>query len=333
MTGLSAEASAGGRGAADSAAEALDTLAKNGKSFHWASRLLGRRMAADAAELYSFCRLLDDIADGDADGGKDRLSAIRNQLLILNDRAMPEEVDPALARYLSVMRRCAIPVMPMIHLLDGLLLDQSPMLVEDEERAGEICPLSCAGAVGLLMCPVLGCRDRAALLAVDMGIAMQLTNVRGIFWKMRIWAGAICRKAGAGPLTRKLSAGQLTLAAASYQAVQAAADGLLMLADRYYESRSPRPGLGYLPFRARIGIAVAGRVYRRIGVRLRARRQPACAGATARVVTSTSEKLLASLRALSGFAAHPAAEHNGKRFVHNQNLHRPSLNSMAEAMR
>ena len=47
---------------------ALQTLAKNGKSFYWASRLLGRQMASDAAELYSLCRLLDDIADCDIDG-------------------------------------------------------------------------------------------------------------------------------------------------------------------------------------------------------------------------------------------------------------------------
>jgi len=44
---------------------ALKTLAKNGKSFYWASRLLGHQMTKDAAELYSLCRLLDDIADGD----------------------------------------------------------------------------------------------------------------------------------------------------------------------------------------------------------------------------------------------------------------------------
>lgn len=322
MTGLSAEASAGGRGAADSAAEALDTLAKNGKSFYWASRLLGRRMAADAAELYSFCRLLDDIADGDADGGKDRLSAIRNQLLILNDRAMPEEVDPALARYLSVMRRCAIPVMPMIHLLDGLLLDQSPMLVEDEAELVKYA-YHVAGAVGLLMCPVLGCRDRAAFcFAVDMGIAMQLTNIARDILEDAHLGRRYLPQSWCGPLTpQEIISCSADPDTASYQAVQAAADRLLMLADRYYESG--RAGLGYLPFRARIGIAVAGQVYRRIGVRLRAR---GLSWGDGRVMTSAAEKLSASVTALTQV-------NTGKRFVHNQNLHQPIADLMAEAMR
>ena len=51
---------------------ALKTLAKNGKSFYWASCLLGRQMAIDAAELYSLCRLLDDIADGGSIGAPRR---------------------------------------------------------------------------------------------------------------------------------------------------------------------------------------------------------------------------------------------------------------------
>lgn len=322
MTGLSAEASAGGRGAADSAAEALDTLAKNGKSFYWASRLLGRRMAADAAELYSFCRLLDDIADGDADGGKARLSAIRNQLLILNDRAMPKDMDPALVRYLSVMRRCAIPVMPMIHLLDGLLLDQNPMLVEDEAELVKYA-YHVAGAVGLLMCPVLGCRDRAAFcFAVDMGIAMQLTNIArdiledahlGRRYLPQSWCGGI-------------SPAQLIACSAepdtdTYKTVQASTDKLLQLADRYYQSG--QNGLGFLPPRARMGIAVAGQVYRRIGVRLRAR---GLRWGDGRVVTSPAEKLSASLGALNQL-------NKGKQAVHDHHLHQPIADLMSEALR
>ena len=41
------------------------SLAVNGKSFHWARRFLGQRMGSNAASLYAFCRLLDDMADGD----------------------------------------------------------------------------------------------------------------------------------------------------------------------------------------------------------------------------------------------------------------------------
>ena len=39
------------------------TLKKNGKSFYWAGKFLPKQDINRAAELYSFCRLLDDIAD------------------------------------------------------------------------------------------------------------------------------------------------------------------------------------------------------------------------------------------------------------------------------
>ena len=38
-------------------------LKKNGKSFHWAGKFLNKECINRAAELYSFCRILDDIAD------------------------------------------------------------------------------------------------------------------------------------------------------------------------------------------------------------------------------------------------------------------------------
>ena len=39
------------------------SLAANGKSFDWARRFLGKQMGGDAATLYRFCRVLDDLAD------------------------------------------------------------------------------------------------------------------------------------------------------------------------------------------------------------------------------------------------------------------------------
>jgi phytoene/squalene synthetase len=47
--------------APSAAAEA--TLARQGRSFHWARRLLGATHAARATRLYAFCRHLDDLVD------------------------------------------------------------------------------------------------------------------------------------------------------------------------------------------------------------------------------------------------------------------------------
>ena len=76
------------------------SLAANGKSFHWARRLLGDRMGHDAARLYAFCRLLDDMADGDIEDGPARLAIIRADLL-----AGRGGDDPAFAAFLYMCIR------------------------------------------------------------------------------------------------------------------------------------------------------------------------------------------------------------------------------------
>ena len=49
-------------------------LAVYGKSFHWARRFLGQHMGMKAAQLYQFCRVLDDMADGDIQHGPNGLA-------------------------------------------------------------------------------------------------------------------------------------------------------------------------------------------------------------------------------------------------------------------
>ena len=53
-------------------------LATSGESFHWAKRFLGKKMGYDAARLYSFCRVLDDMADGDIPNGHEHLKDIQS---------------------------------------------------------------------------------------------------------------------------------------------------------------------------------------------------------------------------------------------------------------
>ena len=78
-------------------------LATSGESFHWAKRFLGKKMGYDAARLYSFCRVLDDMADGDIPNGHEHLTDIQNTLnklaekdlvpININFSAMPAKLD------------------------------------------------------------------------------------------------------------------------------------------------------------------------------------------------------------------------------------------------
>ena len=150
-----------------------ESLAANGRSFHWARRFLGERMGRDAARLYAFCRVLDDMADGDIRGGPKRLLVIREDLM-----AGRSGHDPALAGFHDFMLEKAFPPDVIVALIDGLLDDQKEEVALANEADLLRYAYRVAGTVGLLMCHVLDCHDEQARAhAIDLGIAMQLTNI------------------------------------------------------------------------------------------------------------------------------------------------------------
>lgn len=240
-----------------------ESLAVNGRSFHWARRFLGQRMGHDAARLYAFCRVLDDMADGDIAGGPARLEVIRADLV----SGRPGN-DPALARFYGFMQEKNFPPDVIIALIDGLLDDQKPEVALANEAELLRYAYRVAGTVGLLMCHVLDCTDENARAhAIDLGIAMQLTNIaRDVLEDAAMnrryipgeWVGGAC------PATIAEAAARPDGPVA--QQVTAAVKRLLVMADRFYVSGGL--GYGYLPLRAHFAIAIAARVYRQIGVQL-----------------------------------------------------------------
>lgn len=290
--------------------ETLDprtSLARNGRSFFWASRLLGSQMAARAAGLYAFCRVLDDMADGDIPGGPDRLASIKTRL---QNGSGP--VDPALAGFLPLMAETGIPARPLLHLIDGLLQDQQEVALEEEADLLRYC-YRVAGTVGLMICPVLDCRDQAAWpFAIDLGMAMQMTNIARDVLEDAQLGRRYLPASWAGPISpaRISRAASQPGSAEAWQIRQATAR-LLGLADRYY--RSAEAGMGALPWRARAAIMVAGRVYRQIGVELQAGGLNWQAG---RVVTSNFSKSRASLAGLLALPRVP-----GRLPAHDKSLH------------
>ena len=79
-------------------------LAVYGKSFHWARRFLGQHMGMKAAQLYQFCRILDDMADGDIEHGPKRLGRIRKDLLTAGIAS-----DPLLANFQPFLTKQNFP--------------------------------------------------------------------------------------------------------------------------------------------------------------------------------------------------------------------------------
>ena len=259
-------------------------LARHGKTFYWASLFLGSHLADRAARLYQFCRYVDDLADGDLPHRAESLENIRARLEGGNESAGPE-----IEAFIRLANDCDIPLIAARELLDGMLADQQPTAIDDTAELLRYCH-AVAGTVGLMMCRVLNCeQQRADSFAIDLGIAMQLTNI----------ARDVLEDAQMG--RRYLPACWVDLPAAtiaeahttSHQVVSDAIEKLLDLSEDYY--RSALLGIQLLPFRARFAITIALRVYRQIGCQLRRRNLRWWRG---RVYVNTAQKGLLSIRSL-----------------------------------
>jgi len=276
-----------------------DSLAINGKSFYWASHLLSAQMGYNAARLYAFCRLLDDMADGDIPNGPARLSCIHKTL----QSGQPSD-DPALAGFQPFMSKMGFSTDVLSALLEGLLQDQEDQVCLSSKIDLLQYSYRVAGTVGLLMCEVLNSETSdAKVYAIDLGIGMQLTNIaRDVLEDARMGRRYIPADwiNGLSPV----AICQASTAPDGENAIQikAAIARLLKLADKFYQSGAR--GYPYLPWRAHLGIAVAARVYRQIGVQLET---AGYAWHQGRQVTSKSMKLKCSMIALGSlFSRLPA---------------------------
>jgi phytoene synthase len=235
-------------------------LSQRGSSFALASTLLPMATARRVARLYELCRTVDDLADRHASpAATARLARIRAELAAAAPR------DPVVRELRELSREGGFPLGYARDLVKGVQGDLDPVRV-DEVGDLLVYAYRVAGTVGAMMAPMLGAEDeRAVGPAVDLGIAMQLTNIaRDVLEDARAdrrylpaaWVdlppGAI---AAATPAAR--------------ERVPAALHELLALADRYYERGAT--GLPYLPLRARATVAVAAELYRAIGTVVRER--------------------------------------------------------------
>jgi phytoene synthase len=258
-------------------------LAAKGKSFYWARHLLGPKHASRATRLYRFCRYVDDLADEDqsAARSKKNITALRESIISGSTE------DAVVQDGLALINACQIDKRAVLDLIAGVWSDTELVRMEDDAHLVQYC-YQVAGTVGLMMCKVLDVdHPEAEAFAIDLGIAMQLTNVC-----RDIQADALVdRRYIPSALVNGLAPSELIHPSEAHkQMVQQAVATLLNLADDYYQSGER--GLSYLPFRARLAILVAARLYREIGQKLR---RQECEYWHQRIVVSKAKKLMLTI--------------------------------------
>ena len=266
-------------------------LKNNGKSFFWASKFLPSLYVDRAAELYKFCRILDDIADSGEKTSLNNLQNFYNQFK-KNDIASFNKLNNHslnCPEYLTLNSKKAV-----LNLLDGLIFDQKTVLIQEESDL-IFYSYQVAGTVGVMMCDALQCHnEKAKLFAIDLGIAMQLTNIaRDVLEDAKMG-----RRYLPGSWVNQASPEEIVLASKNNNHVKnniisIAVERLLTLAEQYYLSGSQ--GFIYLPIKTRFAIAIASSVYREIGIQLKRKKYNWYEG---RQVTTMGTKLKVSVKNL-----------------------------------
>jgi phytoene synthase len=143
----------------------------HGKSFYVASLCLpaDRRRAIHA--VYAFCRMADDIVD--------RATCLHSAHRDIEawERELDDPVGPVAREFALARNHYGVPEAAARDLLAGVRMDLIPRPYATWGELRDYCH-AVAGTVGLMVAPILGCRNVGALgYAAELGIAMQLTNI------------------------------------------------------------------------------------------------------------------------------------------------------------
>jgi 15-cis-phytoene synthase len=277
----------------DALAKSRRAIAEGSKSFSLASRLLPARVRDDAVVVYAYCRRADDLVDLAAPGAA---AAALAELQAELDQVYGASCPPGgvLEAFQDVVRRRAIPRAYPQALLDGLAMDVQGARYE---TLAEVCVYAfrVAGAVGLMMCHVMGIREERALLhAAHLGIAMQLTNIcRDVaedWGRGRLYLPADRLAASGAPEVPPRLGERLPERARA--PVARVVEGLLAEAERYYASGDR--GLWALSPRCRVAVRAARLIYAEIGAEIARRGYDPLAG---RAVVPRRRKLMLAARA------------------------------------
>ena len=227
-------------------------LALFAKSFNWAGFFLPKNIYYDCSKLYAFCRILDDLVDENINLEL-RVEKF-NEIKDIFKRIYEQENNDGKAVHQNEHRLIVnnmivladnnnIKRIILDDLIEGVGSDLKQKVYFKSVKDLLVYSYRVAGTVGLMMAKILNVNDTRSLRgAIDLGIAMQLTNIaRDIIEDKKMNRQYI---------------------KPDFENIEAT----LKLADMFYESSFS--SIKTIPFKYRFSIIVARRVYRQIGIKI-----------------------------------------------------------------
>jgi phytoene synthase len=209
------------------------------KSFNWAGFFLPKRTYSKCSALYDFCRVADNIADSNEAIELKQIKFLDFQ----NNFNNKKFDDPIIKNMWQLINEFNIPMEVVHDLLDGINSDIQQSIKLHKKKDLLLYSYRVAGTVGLMMAKILRVNKKHALKsAIDLGIAMQLTNI-------------------SRDVVEDLNFGRSYIDL-NFEEIRST----IKLSESYYENSFY--SIKEIPLAFRFAILVARRVYRKIGYKI-----------------------------------------------------------------
>ena len=209
------------------------------KSFNWAGFFLPKQTYQKCSALYDFCRVVDNIADDD-ETIESKKNKFKNFESNFNNKNFD---DPIIKNMWKLVDEFNISLIIINDLFEGIKSDIKEKVKLNSKKELLIYSYRVAGTVGLLMAKILKVSKKSSLMsAIDLGIAMQLTNIsRDVVEDLNNNRSYINE---------------------NFEEIKST----LILAEKFYENSFH--SINKIPISFRFAILVARRVYRKIGYKI-----------------------------------------------------------------
>jgi len=267
------------------------------KSFNWAGFFLPKQTYQKCSALYDFCRVVDNIADDD-----DTIESKKNKFKNFESNFNNKNFDyPIVKNMWDLIDEFNISLKIINDLFEGIKSDIKEKVKLNSKKELLIYSYRVAGTVGLLMAKILKVSKKSSLKsAIDLGIAMQLTNIsRDVVEDLNNNRSYINE---------------------NFEEIKST----LMLAEKFYENSFH--SINKIPISFRFAILVARRVYRKIGYKILKKKNLENYKKSGKIYVSNLEKVIETFFSVSDLIKLLLIDKNDDHIRHDHLLIKEELN-------
>jgi len=267
------------------------------KSFNWAGFFLPKQTFLKCSALYDFCRVADNIADSNEAIEVKKIKFLNFQNNFNNQKFD----DPIIKNMWQIINEFNIPLKVVHDLLDGISSDIQKNIKLSKKKDLLLYSYRVAGTVGLMMAKILKVDRKSSLKsAIDLGIAMQLTNI-------------------SRDVVEDLNFGRSYINL-NFEEIKST----IKLSESFYENSFY--SIKQIPFLFRFAILVARRVYRKIGYKILKKKNLENYKRSGKIYVSKIEKIIETLLSIFDLIKLSLISKNDDNIRHNHDLINEEIN-------